>query len=56
VIGIAGSDKRFGGSGDDTLNSSRDTINANDSFDGGTHVSSDKKVTDSTEKSILGFP
>jgi Ca2+-binding RTX toxin-like protein len=54
VIGNAGSDRLFGGGGDDTVDS-RDTINANGALDGGTHVAGDKKVTDSTEKSIVGF-
>ena len=44
-----------GGGGDDTVNS-KDTISGNDSLDGGAHVAGDKKVTDSTEKSIVGFP
>jgi hypothetical protein len=55
VIGNSGSDKLFGGGGDDTVNS-KDTISANDALDGGTHVAGDKKVTDSTEKSIVGIP
>jgi Ca2+-binding RTX toxin-like protein len=54
VIGNSGSDKLFGG-GDDTVNS-RDTLSANDALDGGTHVAGDKKVTDPTEKSIVGRP
>jgi Ca2+-binding RTX toxin-like protein len=45
VIGNSGSDKLFGGGGDDTINS-KDTISANDSLDRGTHVAGDKKVTD----------
>jgi Tol biopolymer transport system component len=55
VIGNSGSDKLFGGGGDDTVNS-KDTISGNDALDGGTHVAGDKKVTDSTEKSIVGIP
>ena len=55
VIGNSGSDKLFGGGSDDTVNS-RDTISANDALDGGTHVAGDKKVTDPTEKSIVGIP
>jgi TolB protein len=55
VRGAEGSDKSYGGSGDDILNS-RDGVSGNDSLDGGTHVNSDKKVTDTTEKSIVGFP
>src|SRR5215207_2018195 len=54
VIGNAGSDKLFGG-GDDTVNS-RDTLSGNDALDGGTHVAGDKKVTDPTEKPIVGRP
>jgi hypothetical protein len=55
VIGNSGSDKLFGGGGDDTVNS-RDTINGNDALDGGTHVAGDEKVTDPTEESIVGIP
>jgi Ca2+-binding RTX toxin-like protein len=55
VIGDVGSDKLFGGNGDDTLNS-RDSVSANDSLSGGAHVNGDKRVTDATEKSIVGFP
>ena len=54
MIGNSGSDKLFGG-GDDTVNS-RDTLSGNDALDGGTHVACDKKVTDPTEKSIVGRP
>jgi len=54
VIGNSGSDKLFGG-GDDTVKS-RDTISGNDALDGGTHVAGDKKVTDPTEKPIVGIP
>ena len=55
VIGNAGSDKLFGGGGDDTVNS-KDSVSGNDALDGGTHVAGDTKVTDATEKSIIGFP
>jgi Tol biopolymer transport system component len=55
VSGAEGPDKSYGGKGDDTLNS-RDGVSGNDSLDGGTHVAGDKKVTDATEKSIVGFP
>jgi len=43
------------GGGDDTVNS-KDTIKGNDALDGGPHVAGDEKVTDSTEKSIVGIP
>lgn len=55
MIGNAGSDNLFGGNGDDTLNS-KDNVSGNDSLSGGTHLDGDKKVTDTTEKSIVGFP
>jgi Ca2+-binding RTX toxin-like protein len=55
VIGNGGSDKLFGGAGDDTVNS-KDTTSGNDTLDGGTHVGGDTKITDATEKSIVGFP
>jgi Tol biopolymer transport system component len=55
LIGEAGSDKSYGGNGDDTVNS-RDSVGGNDSLSGGTHVAGDKKFTDATEKSIIGFP
>jgi hypothetical protein len=55
AIGNAGSDNLFGANGDDTLNS-RDGVSGNDLLSGGTHVAGDKKVTDPTEKSIVGFP
>jgi hypothetical protein len=51
--GDAGNDKLFGGAGDDVVNS-KDGVNGNDSLDGGTGT--DTKVTDATEKSIVGFP
>lgn len=55
LIGGAGPDRSYGDGGDDTLNS-RDGVGGNDTLYGGTHVSGDKKVTDATEKSIVGFP
>src|SRR5829696_1353262 len=51
--GDAGNDKLFGGAGDDVVNS-KDGVNGNDSLDGGTGTFT--KVTDATEKSIVGFP
>jgi hypothetical protein len=42
-----------GEDGDDTVNS-KDGVNGNDSLDGG--AGADTKVTDATEKSIVGFP
>jgi len=51
--GEGGADKLFGGAGDDTVNS-KDGVNGNDSLDGG--PGTDTKVTDTTEKSIVGFP
>jgi glucose/arabinose dehydrogenase/PKD repeat protein len=53
VIGEGGADSLFGGDGADTVNS-KDGVNGNDSLDGG--VGTDTKVTDTTEKSIVGFP
>ena len=55
AIGNAGSDVLFGGNGDDKVNS-KDGVSANDSLSGGTHVNGDTKVSDATEKSIVGFP
>ncbi len=55
VIGSGGADNLYGEAGDDTVNS-RDSVNGNDSLDGGTHVNGDTAVTDTTEKSIVGFP
>ena len=55
LIGGGGLDSLFGGYGDDRLNS-RDSVSGNDSLSGGTHVGGDTKVTDATEKSIIGFP
>jgi N-acetylglucosamine-6-sulfatase len=53
VIGDGGDDSLFGGDGADTVNS-KDGVNGNDSLDGG--AGTDTKVTDTTEKSIVGFP
>jgi Ca2+-binding RTX toxin-like protein len=60
--GGAGSDKVVGGSGADTLKgddgadtiNSKDGVNGNDSLDGG--AGTDTKVTDASEKSVVGFP
>jgi hypothetical protein len=53
VIGGSGTDALYGGDGDDALDS-RDGVNGNDSLDG--EAGTDTKVTDATEKSIVGFP
>ena len=53
VIGSGGADTLKGENGDDTVNS-KDGKNGNDSLDGG--AGTDTKVTDATEKSIVGFP
>jgi N-acetylglucosamine-6-sulfatase len=53
IVGLGGADTLKGGSGGDAINS-KDGINGNDSLDGGTGT--DTKVTDTTEKSIVGFP
>jgi probable HAF family extracellular repeat protein len=53
VIGSGGADTLKGGDGNDTVNS-KDGVNANDTLDGG--GGTDTKVTDATEKSIVGFP
>src|SRR5215212_5390958 len=53
VIGSGGADTLKGEDGADTVNS-RDGVNGNDSLDGG--AGTDTKVTDATEKSIVGFP
>jgi glucose/arabinose dehydrogenase/PKD repeat protein len=53
VIGGGGADILFGGDGADTVDS-KDGVNGNDSLDGG--VGTDTKVSDATEKSIVGFP
>jgi Ca2+-binding RTX toxin-like protein len=51
--GDSGADKLKGDLGNDSLNS-RDGVNGNDFLDGGSGT--DTKVTDATEKSIVGFP
>jgi hypothetical protein len=53
VVGNAGADLLYGDGGADTVNS-KDTVNGNDSLDGG--AGTDTKVSDTTEKSIVGFP
>jgi Ca2+-binding RTX toxin-like protein len=53
VIGSGGADKLFGDENDDAVNS-KDNVNGNDSLNGGTGT--DTKVTDATEKSMVGFP
>ena len=53
VKGGGGADNLDGESGNDALNS-LDGISGNDSLDGG--AGTDTKVTDPTEKSIVGFP
>jgi Ca2+-binding RTX toxin-like protein len=53
VVGSGGADTLKGEDGADTVDS-RDFVNGNDSLDGG--AGTDTKVTDSTEKSIVGFP
>jgi Ca2+-binding RTX toxin-like protein len=53
VIGGGGDDFLYGQDGDDTVNS-KDGVNGNDTLKGGTGT--DTKITDATEKSIVGFP
>jgi Ca2+-binding RTX toxin-like protein len=53
VVGSGGADFLYGEDGTDTVNS-KDGVNGNDSLDGGSGP--DTKVTDTTEKSIVGFP
>ena len=53
VIGSGGADTLKGGDGDDAVDS-KDGKNGNDSLDGG--AGTDTKVTDTTEKSIVGIP
>jgi len=52
VIGCGGADSLFGVDGDDTVDY-KDGVNGNDTMDGG--PGTDTKVTDTTEKSIIGF-
>ena len=51
--GNGGADSLYGDDGNDALNS-RDGVSGNDTLDGGSGT--DTKVTDATEKSIVGFP
>jgi glucose/arabinose dehydrogenase len=53
VKGSGGADSLYGEDGNDALNS-QDGVSGNDSLNGGTGT--DTKVTDATEKSIVGFP
>jgi Ca2+-binding RTX toxin-like protein len=53
VKGSAGTDALYGEDGNDALDS-RDGISANDSLDGG--AGTDTKITDATERSVVGFP
>ena len=53
MVGSGGADNLFGDENDDTVNS-MDGVNGNDSLDGG--AGTDTKVTDATEKSMVGFP
>ena len=53
VIGSGGADTLKGEDGDDAVNS-KDGVKGNDALDGG--GGTDTKVTDATEKSIVGFP
>jgi Ca2+-binding RTX toxin-like protein len=53
VIGSGGADTLAGEDGNDAVNS-RDGTNGNDSLDGGSGTGT--KVTDTTERSITGFP
>jgi glucose/arabinose dehydrogenase/Ca2+-binding RTX toxin-like protein len=53
VIGGGGADTLKANGGADTVNS-KDGVNGNDSLDGG--PGTDTKITDATEKSIVGFP
>ena len=53
VIGSGGADFLYGQDGDDTVNS-KDGVGGNDTLSGGTGT--DTKITDATEKSIVGFP
>ena len=53
VVGNDGADGLYGEDGADTVNS-KDGVRGNDRLDGG--AGTDSKVTDATEKSIVGFP
>ncbi len=53
VVGSGGADTLKGEDGADTINS-KDGVKGNDSLDGG--PGADTRVTDTTEKSVVGFP
>jgi Tol biopolymer transport system component len=53
VVGSGGADVLYGEGGADAVNS-KDAVNGNDSLDGG--AGTDTKVSDTTEKSIVGIP
>jgi Ca2+-binding RTX toxin-like protein len=53
VVGNGGADLLYGEGGADTVNS-KDNVNGNDTLSGG--AGTDTKVSDTTEKSIVGFP
>jgi glucose/arabinose dehydrogenase/Ca2+-binding RTX toxin-like protein len=53
LTGMGGADTLTGAGGPDSVNS-QDGINGNDSLNGG--AGTDTKTTDTTEKSIVGFP
>jgi len=53
VVGSGGADTLNGQGGADTVNS-KDGVSGNDSLDGG--LGTDTKITDATEKLIVGFP
>ena len=53
LTGMGGADTLSGAGGPDSVNS-RDGVNGNDSLNGG--AGTDTKTTDTTEKSIIGFP
>jgi PKD repeat protein len=53
LTGMGGADTLRGAGGPDSVNS-RDGVDGNDSLDGGSGT--DTKVTDATEKTIVGFP
>jgi hypothetical protein len=53
LTGMGGVDTLFGAGGPDSVNS-QDGVNGNDSLNGG--AGTDTKTTDTTEKSIVGFP
>jgi Ca2+-binding RTX toxin-like protein len=53
VTGGGGTDNLNGGNANDAL-ISRDGVSGNDSLDGGSGT--DTRTTDSSEKSIVGFP